>query len=121
MAFEVIDRNIFYLIRVEGNIDLYKAPDFKTKIRDFVGNLDRNVQRVPIILDFALVDYVDSPGIGALMELKKIFDQNKIKFGYINVSQDISRMFEVTKLTDYFPVFATEKLALGHLLKKGSA
>jgi anti-anti-sigma factor len=120
MAFEVIDRNIFFLIRVDGNIDLYMAPDFKLKIRDYLAQINKKDAKKPVIIDFSMVDYIDSPGIGALMDLKKMFVQKGIRYGYINVSPDIYRMFEVTKLQEYFPVFANEKLALGNLLKKGN-
>lgn len=120
MAFEVIDRNIFSLIRIDGNIDLYKVPDFKVKVRDYLNQLSKKDAKRPVIIDFSMVDYIDSPGIGALMDLKKMFVQKNIKYGYINVSEDIYRMFEVTKLQEYFPVFANEKLALGTLLKKGN-
>lgn len=92
---------------VDGEIDLYNAPDLKETIKKKI-----EAQKYNIIINLAKVSYIDSSGIGALISslsnLKKYQGGLKI----INVTGSVKKVFELTKLTSFFEIFENEEDAI---------
>ncbi len=85
------------ILDVNGEIDLYNAPEIKDLIAKYIEEKSYN-----IIINLDRVSYIDSSGIGALISsltnLKKYQGGLKI----INVSGPVRKIFELTKLTSFF-------------------
>ena len=92
---------------INGEIDLYNAPEIKEKIKEEMNN-----GKVNIIINLDKVSYIDSSGIGVLISslsnLKKVGGALKL----INVYASVRKVFELTKLTSFFDIYDSEAEAL---------
>jgi anti-sigma B factor antagonist len=92
---------------INGEIDLYNAPEIKEKIKE-----EMNKNKVNIIINLDKVTYIDSSGIGVLISslsnLKKVGGGLKL----INVYASVRKVFELTKLTSFFDIYDSETDAL---------
>ena len=57
-----------------------------------------------IILDLSNVNVVDAHGLGVLLQLREQSLANGIHFELINVSDPLSRIFEITRLDTVFEI-----------------
>jgi len=92
---------------INGEIDLYNAPEIKEKIKE-----EMNKGKVNIIINLDKVSYIDSSGIGVLISslsnLKKVGGALKL----INVYASVRKVFELTKLTSFFDIYDSESDAI---------
>ena len=99
-------KNSIIVLDINGEIDLYNAPEIKKKIKEQMEASKNN-----IIVNLDKVSYVDSSGIGVLIsslsQLKKVGGGLKI----INVYASVKKVFELTKLTSFFDIFEDEEEA----------
>ena len=95
------------VLDINGEIDLYNAPQLKDIVNKHI-----EAQQYNIIINLLKVNYIDSSGIGALISslanLKKCQGSLKI----INISPSVRKVFELTKLTSFFELFDTEDEAM---------
>ncbi|MCS6984984.1 MAG: STAS domain-containing protein [Leptospiraceae bacterium] len=95
------------ILDIQGEIDLYNAPEIKDTIQKLI-----EAQKYNIIINLEKVSYIDSSGIGALISslsnLKKYQGSLKI----INVYASVKKVFELTKLTSFFEIYNSEEEAL---------
>jgi len=100
------------IIDINGEIDLYNAPEIKDVINGLIAE-----QKVNVIINLEKVSYIDSSGIGALISslsnLKKYQGGLKI----INVFASVRKVFELTKLTSFFEIYDSEEEALANFKK----
>ncbi|EPG68141.1 anti-sigma factor antagonist [Leptospira semungkisensis] len=91
------------ILDINGEIDLYNAPEIKDVIAKLIEE-----QKYYTIINLEKVSYIDSSGIGALISslsnLKKYQGGLKI----INVAGSVRKVFELTKLTSFFEIFDNE-------------
>jgi anti-sigma B factor antagonist len=57
-----------------------------------------------IILDFSNVTLVDAHGLGVLLQLREQSLAGGIHFELINVSENLSKVFEITRLNTVFEI-----------------
>ena len=57
-----------------------------------------------VILDFARVTTVDAGGLGVMLELRELAESKGIRFELMNVTKQISRVLELTRLDSVFPI-----------------
>lgn len=57
-----------------------------------------------IILDFSSVTVVDAHGLGVLLQLREQTLAQGIRFKLINISNPLSRIFEITRLNTVFDI-----------------
>ncbi|MBV6494357.1 MAG: Anti-sigma-B factor antagonist [Turneriella sp.] len=95
------------ILDIQGEIDLYNAPEIKDIIQKLIES-----QKYNVIINLEKVSYIDSSGIGALISslsnLKKYQGGLKI----INVYASVKKVFELTKLTSFFEIYESEAEAL---------
>lgn len=91
------------ILDIQGEIDLYNAPEIKDIIQKLI-----EAQKYNVIINLEKVSYIDSSGIGALISslsnLKKYQGGLKI----CNVSGSVRKVFELTKLTSFFEIYESE-------------
>ena len=101
------DNGNFVIFDINGEIDLYNAPEIKDQIKAM---MDKG--KVNIIINLDKVSYIDSSGIGVLISslsnLKKAGGCLKI----INVYASVRKVFELTKLTSFFDIYDSEQEAI---------
>ncbi|MBN8219047.1 MAG: STAS domain-containing protein [Spirochaetes bacterium] len=95
------------ILDIDGEIDLYNAPEIKGTIKQ---QMDGGHKK--IIVNLENVSYIDSSGIGALISslsnLKKIGGGLKI----MHVYDSVRKVFELTKLTSFFEIYDSEDEAV---------
>ncbi len=100
------------ILDVNGEIDLYNAPEIKETINRLIEEKKYNV-----VINLDKVSYIDSSGIGALISslsnLKKYQGGLKI----CNVSGSVRKVFELTKLTSFFEIYDSEPDAINAFKK----
>lgn len=98
--------NLASLIDLEGEVDVYTAPQLKQQIIEL---LDRGVRY--IIVNLTAVDYLDSTALGVLIGgLKRLRERDGI-LDLICPNPRIKRIFEITGLDKIFDIYATEEEA----------
>ena len=103
-ATRVKDVNV---IALRGEIDVYTAPLLRQKIVDLVDEGALN-----IVVDMEKVDFLDSTGLGVLVEgLKRV----RTRGGDLSivVTQDkILKIFDITGLNKAFPIYGSRDQAV---------
>jgi anti-sigma B factor antagonist len=106
------DSGDIIILDVNGEIDLYNAPEIKDTINKLIEEKKYNV-----VINLDKVSYIDSSGIGALISslsnLKKYQGGLKI----CNVSGSVRKVFELTKLTSFFEIYDSEQEAISAFKK----
>ena len=104
---EAIREKDVSVIALRGEIDVYTAPLLRQKIVDLVDEGALN-----IVVDMEKVDFLDSTGLGVLVEgLKRV----KTRGGTLSLvaTQDkILKIFDITGLNKAFPIFGSRDEAL---------
>ena len=89
--------NQLSVITIEGEIDIYSAPDFKEKLYTIIGEGNRDV-----VLECSNLSYIDSTGLGILVGvLKRIKEQNH-NIVIKNPRNTIRKLFKITGLDKVF-------------------
>ena len=95
------------VLTLRGEIDVYTAPRMRQAIVDLVDAGSLN-----IVVDMGMVDFLDSTGLGVLVEgLKRV----RTRGGNLSlvVTQDkIVKIFDITGLNKAFPIFSSLEDAL---------
>ena len=103
MKIDSKEENGVVIFSIEGQIDLYHAPELKDKIQ---ATIDEGKNK--IIINLEGVSYIDSSGIGGLISSYSISKKQQGAFRICHVSGSVRKVFELTKLTSFFNVDDTQ-------------
>jgi anti-sigma B factor antagonist len=107
LELETTQRDGVSILSLSGEIDVYTAPRMRQAIVDLV-----DAGSVNIVIDMEKVDFLDSTGLGVLVEgLKRI----RTRGGSLSlvVTQDkIVKIFDITGLNKAFPIHGSLEEAL---------
>ncbi|MEI9897217.1 MAG: STAS domain-containing protein [Chthoniobacter sp.] len=107
---EHTDQGVATLV-IEGEIDLACSPDLRAILHTYAK------KKVPaLLLDFQGVCYVDSSGLATLIEYVRLAQAYGGKFGLAQVSERVRTIFDLVRLTEFFPIFPTLDEARAALL-----
>lgn len=98
------------LVELQEEIDLFHA----NKLKLYFNKIFESAHR-KIVLNFQDVTYIDSSGIGALLNIFKETKKRDIRIYFTNIHGSVKKVIELTKLDDYFPILRTEEEAIEHL------
>ena len=96
------------VVQAHGEIDLQQSPAFHQVL---VGLCAEKPKR--LIIDLSEVNYIDSSGVGSLVEVFRRLKKEGNKLILVNPSERVQSVLEITKLDQFFAVVATEKEAIG--------
>lgn len=94
------------IIDLEGEVDVYTAPQLKQQI---ITLLDGGVRRV--VVNLTAVDYLDSTALGVLIGGLKRLRERDGTLDLICPNPRIKRIFEITGLDKIFDIYSTEEEA----------
>lgn len=86
-------------IFIDGEFDIYNAHEARTKILEAYEN-----NKSDIVLDFSGVSFMDSTGLGILISIQKIMEEEGHKIKIVNVDNKIKKIFVITELDKVFGV-----------------
>ena len=98
------------LVELQEEIDLFHA----NKLKLYFNKIFESAH-TKIILNFQDVTYIDSSGIGALLNIYKETKKRSINMFFINIHGSVKKVIELTKLDDYFPIMRGEEEAIEKL------
>jgi anti-sigma B factor antagonist len=102
------DRHV--VIAVEGEIDLFTAPEFKAALAN---TIDSGVTR--IVVDLSETAFLDSTALGVLISAIKRLRARDGRLTLVNVDDSIAKTFEITGLDQIFTIFPTRDEAVAAL------
>ena len=90
------------ILEVSGEIDLQHSPEMRRVLQA------RAAQRVPVLLlDFTGVKYIDSSGLATLIEYYQSSRAYSGKIVVAGLSHRVRSIFELVRLNELFPIYAT--------------
>ncbi len=92
------DKNI-WAIFPEGEIDIYTSPKLKKELTDALKK-----KKTSLSIDLKKLDYIDSTGLGALINILKIVRENDDKIYMKNIKPNIRKLFDITDLDKVFVI-----------------
>ena len=93
LALEVVNEENEYVVKLNGEIDVYTAPKLKEKLLPIA---EKN--NITIKIDLAKTTYIDSTGLGVFISAYKKTQENNSKLELIHVNDRVLRLFKVTGL-----------------------
>jgi len=107
MELNVREKDGITILDIEGEIDLYNAPNLKNIINGLIDE-----RRYEIILNLEKVSYIDSSGIGAIISSLSNLKKYQGSLKLLNVQAAVRKVFELTKLVSFFEIYSNESEAL---------
>ncbi|KAF2956160.1 STAS domain-containing protein [Marinitoga sp. 38H-ov] len=88
------EKENYYLIKVDGEIDAYHSATFKQKSKEKLSSADYS----KYVIDMSYVSYIDSAGLGAVVSLLKEARNLKKELILVGLQPQVRKIFEMTKL-----------------------
>jgi len=95
------------VIVLEGEIDIYSAPQFKEVL---LSGIEDGAQRV--IVDLTAVTFIDSTALGVLVSGAKRVRPRNGNLDIVCTDENIIRIFEITGLNRIFGIYASRDEAV---------
>ena len=95
------------VLSISGQVDLYNMSDLKDFFRS---EIEKGMRH--FILNLENLNYIDSSGISVLITLYTNLKNNGGALAFVRVMDSIYKIFEMTKLTNFFRIFKSEEEAL---------
>ncbi len=105
--------NNICIINIDGEIDIHTSSDLKDEL---MNHIDLGVKY--IVMNLGQVSYIDSSGIGVFISTLATLKKLGGKILIINITEAVKKVFELTKLTNFFQIYENEQLALNELKKE---
>ena len=99
-----------YIIDLAGEMDLYNAFKLKTVVQKMI---EKQIRLYVVNLD--QVPYIDSSGIGALLQVYAEIKRKGLKLRIAGVKGSVRKVIELTKLWQYFPIVPDVETAVKEL------
>ncbi len=94
------------IVRLTGEIDLHRSPGFHEDLLEVCAQTSSK-----LIVDMADVNYIDSSGVGTLVDIFRRLHRDKRKMILMSPSVRVCGVLEITKLDRFFTITATEQEA----------
>ncbi|MCX7772754.1 MAG: STAS domain-containing protein [Clostridia bacterium] len=113
MTFELKESKGIIIVSVEGQVRISTQNEFK----DYLDKLFENHGSKIVVLDMENVSYMNSAGIGIIVDTFKNFRDAGGRLVLSGLAPDITKLFEVTKLNRFIEIYtyvddAVSKLVL---------
>jgi stage II sporulation protein AA (anti-sigma F factor antagonist) len=96
---------------IEGEIDMYAAPDFHASYRAF----SAKDPACHLVIDLEKATYLDSSGIGVLFQIFTDTRARGIQFFICGATGMVEKLFSLSRMSSILPMVKTRDLALARL------
>lgn len=86
-------------VKIVGEVDIYTAGQFKTPIESLI-----EADTKEIYLDMTEMKYIDSTGIGILIELRKAAMGKNLDMILINPQKNVVKLLQLTGVDQIFKI-----------------
>lgn len=111
MELTVVSQPDIYYIRLEGEVVEPECRDIPDKASALLSEAP-----MPLLLDFSGVTYINSAGLGACVATFKRARERDQEMALCCLSEEVLKVFKLTRLTAILQVFASAEEALSSLL-----
>jgi anti-sigma B factor antagonist len=94
------------IVDVVGQIDMGSSPGLRKTLLDSLKASER------VAVNLSSVKYIDSSGIASLVEVLKEASSSKKRFILFGLTNAVSQVLQLTRLTGIFEICETEEQAL---------
>lgn len=112
MEFQATEKNGFVIVAMEGQVRISTQNDFL----DYMNQIFNSYGSRAVLLDMEKVSYMNSAGIGIIVDTFKKFRDNDGRMVLCNLISDIFRLFEVTKLNRFIEIYTSVDDAIHKLM-----
>ncbi|MCX6346320.1 MAG: ATP-binding protein [Armatimonadetes bacterium] len=84
-------------LQIPYNIDYTNAEEVLNLVREFVIE-----DKSPLVLDLAEVSMIDSSGLKALLQAKRLCDESRVEFKMVSISKTVARMIGMSGFGPFF-------------------
>ena len=95
------------VLTVRGELDVATAPQLHARLGEL-----RLAAGQLLVVDLAGVRFCDSSGISALIAARNVAQAASAEMALVAVPARLTRTFELTGLSDFFPTYATAEAAI---------
>lgn len=95
------------VVVLSGEVDLHQSPALHATLVDVAAGRPRR-----LVLNLSEVQYMDSSGVGTLVELLRRVNAYKGKLALVGLTPRVRSVFEITKLDKFFAIHASEQEAV---------
>ena len=81
------------LLRLSGEFENDSVISSKEELLGYVESAQKD-----LFMDFAAIAYIDSAGIGVLLEMARIASDRGIQFGLLSVNDHVKKVLLITKV-----------------------
>jgi anti-sigma B factor antagonist len=116
LSSEKLDRGADYVVSLEGEVDLYTAPELKQELHRLVGDGAKQ-----IVIDMTQTTFIDSTTLGVLLSVVKRVRPEGGTVVLVCPDRNVKRIFEITLLDRVFTIVDTRDEAFDELASSASA
>ncbi len=92
----------YFILRLTGEFEGLSIVNLREKIMDYLKEKDvRN-----FMVDFSGVTYIDSTGVGLLIEMARVAADKQATLGLINLNDNIKKVLVLTKVDKILKIYA---------------
>jgi anti-sigma B factor antagonist len=100
---DVTRREGSFFVRVAGEIDLRHSPKFHQELIELCAEKPRRM-----LLNMSQVDYIDSSGIGTLVEIFRRLNSQDGELMLVAPSKRVRDVLDITRLLEFFRILDSE-------------
>ena len=95
------------IVRLQGDIDLHRSPSLHEALVDICGE-----KPARLILDMSEVNYIDSSGVGSLVEIYRRLKRSDGALILVAPGSRVMSVLEITRLDKFFAIVNTQEEAM---------
>lgn len=95
------------VVRVGGEVDLRSSPQLRNRLLEVLEQRPRR-----LVVDLGGVSYMDSSGVGTMVELKRLIERQKGQMVLADLQPRVRGVFEITQLDKFFTIAASAEEAM---------
>lgn len=99
-----------HVVAVRGEIDLFTAPELKSKLTDAIEG-----GKIRLVVDLSETTFLDSTALGVLIGAVKRLRTRDGALVIVNTDQNIAKTFEITGLDQIFTIVPARDAAVAAL------
>jgi len=102
--YKVIRKNPNYIIvrheKANGEIEINNTGELRKTLNKLIDEGESK-----ILVDFKNISYIDSSGLGVLIDAVKRLNEVNGELGILSISKDVLEVFTSTKIAQYFKFY----------------
>ena len=99
MSYEVQLEQGYAIVRLNGEVDLYRSPEARSVILNCLGEGKHT------LVDLSGVEYIDSSGVASLVEGLQMARDKGLQFGLLGVSNTALNVLRLARLDSVFTLY----------------